>query len=146
MKKPRGGDDADLLRQRIAQLEGQVELLKDMVAMAGAAGRDAIVGGNPSALDVAQFSRLTLKQHAVVQMMIRGAPSGEMAKRLDCSVSTIKSIVAAVMHRFGVNNRIELAGRVRPVMDRLTANEYLSTAGLEKDWDAKWDEGDPVNG
>lgn len=137
------------LQKKILQLETQVELLKNLLDEANrrglAAGRYGPPDGNIDTMMVSHFYKMTLKQHAVTMMMVRGANSYEIAERLECSASTVKSMIASVMHRFGASNRMELAAKIRPVVAALSDEEFEKVTGLRKDWDEKFDEGDPVN-
>ena len=94
------------------------------------------VGKGPHAITT--LARFTLKQHAVLQMLLRGARNAEIAARLKVSESTVKTIVTGAMDKVGTNRRTHLASLMQPVMGAVNNATYEQVTTLPKDWDMKW--------
>ncbi|WP_158282028.1 MULTISPECIES: LuxR C-terminal-related transcriptional regulator [unclassified Azospirillum] len=105
-------------------------------------GRD-LSGPNKS-----MFVQLTPKQHAVIQMMLRGASNVEIAKRLGWSESTAKGAIHNLARKFlapiGATryDRAGLDNVVRPIYEAMGPQEYEHVATFPKTWDARWTEAD----
>jgi len=89
---------------------------------------------------------LTTKQHAALQMVLRGAGNVEIAERFNVSVNTSKVYVRAIAKKLGVKTRgqiiVKMLDRYRSIDD----NSYrLMTGGLPKDWDENYYKPDPFS-
>lgn len=82
---------------------------------------------------------MSLKQHATLQMVLRGASNQEIADRFGVSVNTAKVYLRSISKKLGVHLRTQIAVKVVPVINGLTDEEYKDIArGLPKDWDATY--------
>jgi len=89
------------------------------------------------------LSRFTVKQHAVLQMLLRGAGNAEIAERFGVSPNTAKVYVRTIAKKVGVNTRAQIVMRTLEDFNSVDDNSYrLMTGGLPKDWDADWSEPD----
>ena len=91
------------------------------------------------------FNRMTMKQHAALQMLFRGASNEEIADRLQVGLSTAKGLVRTMCLNSNVKNRASLVVRYKPLFDLMSEAEYRSLTGLRKEWDANFKEDDPAN-
>jgi len=88
--------------------------------------------------------QLTTKQHAALQMLLRGADNNEIAKRFDVSPNTSKVYVRGVAKKLGVQTRAQIVVKLLDTFNDLDDNSYrMLTGGLPKDWDANFEEPDP---
>lgn len=79
---------------------------------------------------------MSVKQHAALQMVVRGASNQEIADRFGVSVNTAKVYLRSLAKRLGVTLRTQIAVKALPVMRALSDEEYRAVArGLPKDWD-----------
>lgn len=82
---------------------------------------------------------LSMKQHATIQMVVRGASNAEIADRFGVSVNTSKVYLRSLAKRFGVTLRTQIAVAVQPVLRELTDAQYQQMAkGLPRNWDATY--------
>lgn len=129
------------LEEKVRVLEGQVDvLLRALQQRGGALG--------PAAMDdrtLEAFKRLTPKQHASLQMIMRGARNAEIARRLGVTESTAKVHVRGIMRKFGVRTRSQVILQVKSLFDRISPEEYERITGLPRDWDERYDADDPVS-
>ncbi len=97
---------------------------------------------------IAAFYRLTARQHAILQMIMRAASNQDIADRLGVSLFTVKNHLTAIFRKFGVHKRSQLSMMVRPVFDSMPEDEYQRmTGGLAKGWDKQWMAGEnPTQG
>ncbi len=103
-------------------------LPREEVEAAGLSGEDRKV------LEV--MRGMSMKQHAALQMVVRGASNQEIADRFGVSVNTAKVYLRSLAKRLGVTLRTQIAVKVLPVMRALSDEEYRALArGLPKDWD-----------
>ena len=68
--------------------------------------------------DAGRPAGLTARQHEVARLITAGAANSEIAARLGVSVSTVEKHVSAIMGRWNVRSRAEiayLAGQPEPV-------------------------------
>ncbi len=88
-----------------------------------------------------RLPRLTPKQHATLQMVVRGASNIEIAERLGVTVNTAKVHVRTLFGKFGTRDREHLAVLGKEALGAVGADEYkLLSGGLPKDWDATFSE------
>lgn len=130
------------LERRIAHIEGQRDAWR---AMAEKLMQDAKKARQappapkiePTAYNA--FTRLTFKQHAALQMLLRGASNREIAGRFQVAEPTAKVYVRQIAAKFGVKRRAEIVQKASPIFQIISPDEHLLIARLPKTWDAKWD-------
>jgi len=92
----------------------------------------------------AQMPQLTTKQHAALQMLLRGADNAEIAKRFNVSPNTAKIYVRGIAKKLDVSTRAQIVVRLLDVFNELDDNSYRAmTGGLPKDWDSAYVHPDP---
>lgn len=92
----------------------------------------------------AEMPQLTTKQHAALQMLLRGADNAEIAERFNVSPNTAKIYVRGIAKKLGVSTRAQIVVRLLDVFNDLDDNSYRAmTGGLPKDWDATYVHPDP---
>ena len=97
-----------------------------------------IINSNPD------MPQLTTKQHAALQMLLRGADNNEIAMRFDVSPNTSKVYVRGVAKKLGVQTRAQIVVKLLDTFNELDDNSYrMLTGGLPKDWDRNYEEPDP---
>ena len=95
-------------------------------------------------LDLVDMPQLTTKQHAALQMLLRGADNNEIAMRFDVSPNTSKVYVRGVAKKLGVQTRAQIVVKLLDTFNELDDNSYrMLTGGLPKDWDRNFEEPDP---
>ena len=93
---------------------------------------------------ITDMPQLTTKQHAALQMLLRGADNNEIAKRFDVSPNTSKVYVRGVAKKLGVQTRAQIVVKLLDTFNALDDNSYrMLTGGLPKNWDANFEEPDP---
>jgi DNA-binding CsgD family transcriptional regulator len=121
-------DEVHALRVEIARLEGRVIAIERMVG-----------GGS-----VEPLPHLTTKQHAALQMLLRGASNQEIAERFGVTVNTAKVYVRGLFAKFDVHNRASVVIVARDRFEAVPEAEYVRwSGGLPKDWDRHWCAPDP---
>ena len=91
-----------------------------------------------------ELPMLTTKQHAALQMVLRGAGNEEIAGRFNVSVNTSKVYVRAIARKLGVKSRGQIIVKVLDVFRSVDDNSYrIMSGGLSKDWDENYSEPDP---
>lgn len=146
-------------RERIAELEATIaHLTKQIAHMSGqlqASERTqelllekAFDGARPS-LDGLEDMRpflatLTPKQHAVVQMLLRGASNREIAQRMGWKEETAKGSVRNIGLRLGSTSKMgrirreKIDARLRYTIEHMKPEDYLTLAKIPCDWDKTW--------
>jgi DNA-binding CsgD family transcriptional regulator len=100
-------------------------------------------GGKITHAEHHQIPHLTTKQHATLQMLMRGASNLEIAQRFGVSDNTAKVHVRTIAKKFGVNTRSQIVLKALPIFE-VDDNSYrLASGGLPKDWDEQYTENDP---
>lgn len=80
--------------------------------------------------------RLTTKQHAALQMLLRGADNYEIAERFNVSPNTAKIYVRGIAKKLDVSTRAQIVVRLLDTFNELDEATYRAlTGGLPKDWD-----------
>ena len=83
--------------------------------------------------------RLTIKQHAALQMLLNGKSNKEMAERFDVSENTSKVYVRSIAARFRVNTRSQIVVACMSAFKDVDPDTYLAmSGGLPKDWDTHY--------
>lgn len=87
---------------------------------------------------------LTVKQHAVLQMLLVGKSNQEIAERFDVTDNTAKVYVRSIAKKLGVQTRAQIALRTLKAFNAIDDNSYRMVAGgLPKDWDENYGSPDP---
>lgn len=87
---------------------------------------------------------MTVKQHAVLQMLLRGATNLEIAERFRVTENTSKVYVRTIARKLGVNTRAQIVMRTLTPFNAIDGNSYMLLAhGLPKTWDQDYSEPDP---
>lgn len=133
------------LKQELAIANGQIEILVKMVSIAGRKSGESDEAKAASAEAMSVFVHLSTKQHATLQMMMRGASNKEIAARMDVTESTAKVYVRAIMLKLGVNTRTQVVLKMRDVFDTMSPKEYERTTGIPMDWDKDWNPSSKVS-
>lgn len=90
------------------------------------------------------FRQFTPRQHATLQMLMRGCENREIADRLGVTDNTVKVHVRNIARRLGVNNRVQVALRSSRMFEQIDDNSYrLVSGGLPKNWDTEYNFPDP---
>jgi len=118
----------DNLRLDMARLEAKLDVL---IAMQTKGSQQVPPTPNQS-LNLAEVSllrTLTIKQHAVSQLVIRGWKNKEIAEVMGVTDNTVKLHVAAVAKKVGVKTRGQVAVALTPLMGKIRDEEYTSLSG-----------------
>ena len=119
----------DNLRLDMARLEAKLDVL---IAMQTKGSQQVPPTGSSQPLNLAEvslFRTLTIKQHAVSQLVIRGWKNKEIAEVMGVTDNTVKLHVAAVAKKVGVKTRGQVAVALRPLMDKIGEEEYAGLSG-----------------
>lgn len=121
---------------RLAEIERRLDLIEDAMARAMSLG---LRGG---AAPPPPLPPMTTKQHATLQMLMRGASNREIAERLGVTVNTAKVHVRSLFAKFGVKTRAGIVVRASPTLERMDNAAYvLASGGLPIDWDRNYKAG-----
>ncbi len=134
------------LRQKLRDCQVRVDTLFELAARL----REPSAEAKPTAGRVSQavrqrLAQFTIKQHAALQMLLRGASNTEIAQRFAVTESTAKTILRGIMRRLDVRTRTQAICVAQPVVTSLTPQEYQSPTGIPREWDEKYDSNHPVS-
>ena len=118
----------DNLRLDMARLEAKLDVLIAMQTK----GSQQVPPTHNQSLNLAEVSllrTLTIKQHAVSQLVIRGWKNKEIAEVMGVTDNTVKLHVAAVAKKVGVKTRGQVAVALTPLMGKIRDEEYQSLSG-----------------
>ena len=88
----------------------------------------------------------TIKQHVVLQMILRSATNDEVAGRLGVTTNTAKVHVRTLMKKLRVNTRSEIVAKCLIPFREVGEDTYLlMTGGMPKDWDVTYVQPDPCH-
>jgi len=90
----------------------------------------------------AVMTKMTPKQHAVMQMLLRGASNYEIAERFNVSENTVKIHVKAIMDKLGVRKRSLIVLNMRSSFNDIAEDQYIAMTTLSKRWDLEWNSKD----
>ena len=86
-----------------------------------------------------RLARLRPRQHAVLQMLFRGASNAEISDRLGVTINTVAGNVSRLARHFGARGRTQLAARAQLEVAAVSDADYLAlSGGLPRDWDANF--------
>lgn len=114
------------LREKIAKLEAQVELLTRLIGG----------GGFPDAVNIKNHvhpSMFTPKQHAVIQGIHEGWETKYMADKMKTTESTAKGHIKAVMDKLVVRTRPLVIEKTMPLMN-MNPDDYRRLTGISQSW------------
>ena len=87
---------------------------------------------------------MTSKQHASMQMLLRGADNNEIGERFNVSPNTAKVYVRSIAKKLKVNSRAQIVVKLLDVFNEVDDNAYrIMSGGLPKDWDQNYQFPDP---
>jgi len=86
----------------------------------------------------AVMTKMTPKQHAVMQMLLRGASNHEISERFNVSENTVKIHVKAIMDKLGVRKRSLIVLNMRSAFNDIAEDQYVAMTTLSKRWDLEW--------
>ena len=87
---------------------------------------------------------MTSKQHASMQMLLRGADNNEIGERFNVSPNTAKVYVRSIAKKLKVNSRAQIVVKLLDVFNEVDDNAYrIMSGGLPKDWDENYQFPDP---
>ena len=145
MKQQQEKQARDSMQNQLDRIEWKLDqILGALMAKA----YDAPTKGEASPMGTqahqAEMPQLTTKQHAALQMLLRGADNAEIAERFNVSPNTAKIYVRGIAKKLEVSTRAQIVVRLLDVFNELDDNSYRAmTGGLPKDWDATYVHPDP---
>ena len=90
------------------------------------------------------FRRFSIKQNAVLQMLIHAASNDEITKRMGVTSNTAKVHVRIIAKKCGVNTRAQIMAVAGDYYRAIDDDSYSKiTGGLPKDWHQNFKEPDP---
>lgn len=127
------------LTRRVAELEGQVNLLKTLLEEsrqreAELTRQAASTPGTDSMDIVRAMLTLTLKQRAVVFATWGGASYHEIATVMGVDDTTVKLHLKAALGKLGMDSRATLVSTARQATQALASVDQESLFGLRLDW------------
>ena len=127
------------IEDRISSLEREISEIRGMVqallAISGSGGGIAMKAeGTESIVEFKDLVPYTPKQHAVLQMIVKGVSTAGMAEALCVTESTVKVHLRSIMQKKDVRTRAGLAMWYSDVMKICDEETYKHRAGLPKDW------------
>jgi DNA-binding CsgD family transcriptional regulator len=90
------------------------------------------------------LEKFTTKQHAALQMLMRGADNKEIALRFGVSINTAKVYVRTIAKKLKVHTRAQIIYKMMHEFQDVDENAYMiMSGGLPKDWDSNFSTPDP---
>ena len=78
--------------------------------------------------------QFTLKQHAVMQLLLNGARTSGIAEVMDVTESTVKVHIRSICQKLGANKRIFVIGLYSEAYAGVTPERYAVLTRLPYDW------------
>lgn len=126
------------LDQILAALLGGVD------SQRGVQQPSASSAAHPKPASVSPIVKFTPKQHAVLQMLLRGAGNIEIGERFGVTENTAKVYVRSIAGKLGVNTRAQIVMKTLEAFNEVDEASYMLMAGgLPKDWDEAYVDPDP---
>jgi DNA-binding CsgD family transcriptional regulator len=94
---------------------------------------------------VVAMRKMSPKQHAALQMVLRGATNADIAERFGVTESTAKVYVRSIMGHVGARTRAQIVAKMLNAFNDMGESDYQIIAGIPKDWDANWHKYPEVN-
>lgn len=99
-----------------------------------------VVGNQPERF----FRKFSIKQNAVLQMLIHAASNDEIAQRMGVTPNTAKVHVRIIAKKCGVNTRAQIMAVAGEHYRAIDDDSYRAiTGGIPKDWHQNYREPDP---
>ena len=90
------------------------------------------------------FRRFSIKQNAVLQMLIHAASNDQIAERMGVTSNTAKVHVRTIAKKLGVNTRSQIMAVAGPHFSEIDDVSYRAiTGGVPKDWHETYRDPDP---
>jgi DNA-binding CsgD family transcriptional regulator len=129
----------DNLRMDMARLEAKMDVIISMLQNRGNHFTDAPSNHEFStALTVSESAllrRLTIKQHCVAQLLVKGWKNADIAALMGVTDNTVKLHVSAVGKKMGLKTRGQIAVAFRDVCSKSSTGEYEgASGGLPMNW------------
>lgn len=87
------------------------------------------------AIDIDVLRRMTPRQHAVAQLIMRGWRNEDIGKIMGISVNTVKQHVKVLMDKMGIRSRGVMSVRVAAAIKAMDEGDYkVASGGLPPDW------------
>lgn len=131
----------DRIEWKLDQILGALANKAMVSSVAPASG----MSGNSDTLgQTTTLPDMTSKQHASLQMLLRGADNNEIGERFNVSPNTAKVYVRSIAKKLGVSSRAQIVVRLLDVFNEVDDNAYrVMSGGLPKDWDETYKFPDP---
>tara|TARA_E500000318_G_scaffold112050_1_gene133669 strand:+ start:15397 stop:15894 length:498 start_codon:yes stop_codon:yes gene_type:complete len=147
----------DSVEKRLLALEQTLIVMSRSISSAGNfLTRDEYISTKPPTTDsrsvtttainnnqaFAVMTKMTPKQHAVLQMLLRGSSNYEIAERFNVSENTVKIHVKSIMDKLGVRKRSLIVLNMRSAFNDIAEDQYEAMTTLSKRWDLDWNSKD----
>ena len=133
-------EQLDRIEWKLDQLISHCLRLQDM---AGGASKD-VAALQPHPQEEGMLEKFTTKQHAALQMLMRGADNKEIALRFGVSINTAKVYVRTIAKKLKVHTRAQIIYKMMHEFQDVDENAYMiMSGGLPKDWDNSFSTPDP---
>lgn len=131
-----GGTQLDRIEWMLHQLLARVPQTPVPQGQVGGAGPASHGGAGGRATPVMEgLPHMTTKQHATLQLVMRGFSNGEIAHVLGVTDNTAKVHVRTLARKMGVRSRTEIGLRGQQGISELDEREYeRMSGGLPKTW------------
>lgn len=96
--------------------------------------RDADMADNEGALLLEKLGRLTLKRHAVLTATLGGQSYQQIAKLMNCDVTTVKLHLKAALSKLDVRSRSDLLATHSDLLACISEAVYQQHFGISKQW------------
>jgi len=127
--------DAATLAQKLIELEATVRVKDRMISEL----MREIAAGPTLTESMKALATMTMKQHATLQMVLKGWSNALIAHRLGISESTAKSLVRAIAAKLDVVTRTQVVLEAMDAFNDLSDEDYeMISGGLPKNWLERW--------
>ena len=123
----------DMLSVILGASRGAVERLPDAVTPFRTLGNQQPTSGSKVDHMLMDF---TLKQHAVMQLLMLGKKTYEVAEIMGVTESTIKVHIRSIGQKYGSTKRVVLQVAYREAYEAVSPERYLSLTRVPADWAA----------
>ena len=133
------------MQDRLNRIEWKLDQIMASLAVSNS-GASSSGEVSPTATANRHFymPQFTTKQHAALQMLLRGADNNEIAERFNVTPNTSKVYVRGIAKKLDVQTRAQIVVKMLDTFNDLDSDSYRKlTGGLPKDWDKNFEEPDP---
>ena len=81
-----------------------------------------------------KLDRLTIKRHAVLTASLGDVSYQEIAKLMECDITTVKLHLKAALNILGIQTRSILLADHKKILDSIADKEYQARYGINKRW------------